>query len=593
MKRISAPQVDLLWHLSLRRAVCTAALVGLLVCGSNSAGQQGITTARTAPAVTAQGQLLAGRVVSSVDGHGIPNAQLTLAPQVRNGRRSAQAAANQTAQTDAEGRYSLLAPGAGRYTLRATASGYLGAFYLQHENLSSAIVTGAELPTDHLDFNLVPEASLHGRILDDTGEPVRANVMLYRDTSDDPLPVSTGADGASRMRIANSQQTDEDGQYDFTNVRPGRYYVAVTATPWYAVHPQVQANEDRLPYRTSIDPALNVAYPTTFYPHATTEQGAAPIALKPGSRASANIVLQAEPALTLTVQMPPSDGAPQGGRQQFPMLFSRTFGTDQGAGSVTSSRVGDTVILSGLAPGQYTLRSMGRVGDSASGLPVSLSSGPATVSLPVSGEGSTSLDLTLRSVTGATLDGANVLLRRPGNGRFPQDLSPGKVEGGVAHFADVPPGQYRVVVQQEGETWNVNRLSVGGKAVASRLLRVDGGTPGQVEVTVARYSPEVDGEVHARDGHVHPGSLVVLVPAGADTSEDLFRADQSDLDGGFQFLNVLPGNYLLIALDNHWKLNWRKTAELMPYLPQALPVTVPASGTPVIRLADPAIVQQN
>lgn len=550
--------------------------------------------AAPAPPAAVAGQTVAGRVVSSADGHPIAKASITLAPQIRAARRQGggPGATPLTAQTDADGRYQLTAPAAGRFTLRATAPGYLGSLYLEHEGFSSAIVTGAGVPTDNLVFTLLPEASLHGRVLDDSGEPVRGSVTLYRDSTD-RLPQPGYAESAPRIRPAGGTQTDEDGQYEFNNLQPGRYYVAVTAAPWYAVHPQARQNEDRMPYRSSIDPATDVAYPITFYPHATTEQAAVPIVLKAGGRSSANMVLQAEPALTLTVQMPPADGSPQGGRQAFPVLFSKVFGSEQGVAASNSGRMGDTVVISGLAPGQYAMREMGRREGLGSEVPVTLSSGSATVGLPASAAAATDLSITLRTAAGAPLeDAATVLLRRTGNGRLSQELPPGKVEQGVAHFADLPPGQYRIVVQEDGEAWNVSRLAVAGKVVASKLLRLDG-SPVQAEVTVSKYAPEVEGEVHVAGGAVHPGSLVVLVPAGADTGEDLYRLDQSDLDGGFQFYNVLPGNYLLIALDNHWKLDWRNTAELLPYLQQALPVTVPASGPAVVRLREAAIVQGN
>ena len=173
-----------------RHSVCfllRAAVVLLLApgCGRDSATAQTAATTNPPAASPGAGQTIAGRVVSSVDGHPLHNARVTLAPQLRTGRRAGpQAAPPLTALTDAEGRYRMAAPTAGRYTLRATAPGYLNSLYLQHEDFSSAVVTGTALPTDDLGFALVPEASLHGRILDDTGEPVRATVMLYRDASD-------------------------------------------------------------------------------------------------------------------------------------------------------------------------------------------------------------------------------------------------------------------------------------------------------------------------------------------------------------------------------------------------------------------------
>ena len=570
-------------------------LVWLLdVPGATSMAQAAPAAPGRSLSVESAGQTVAGRVVSAADGHPIPNATVTLTSQQRNGRRQGPPPGQgQTAQTDAEGRYRLPSQPPGKYSLRASAPGYLSTLYLEHEGFSSAILTGVGVPTDDLRFALTPEASLHGRVIDETGEPVRGGVTLYRDSRDERNAGTAGENQAQPIRPAGGTQTDDDGRYEFTNLQPGRYYIAATATPWYAVHARSLPNEA---YRTSIDPALDVAYPTTFYPHATNEQGALPIVLKAGGRAAANMLMQAERAVTLTVQMPPGDtSGPNGTPQQFPSLFRKVFGTDQFAGAQVTGRVGDTVSISGIAPGQYTMRSTGRRGpDEPGGTAVNLSAGSATVVMQGTPP-ATSSDVTvaLRTSAGAALpDSVDIELQRIGTPRGGASAAaPGKVEQGTAHFPSVDAGDYRLRLYENGNTWNVSRLSIRGKVVASKVLHLDGSSL-QAEVVASAYAPEVDGKVHAADGKVHAGSLVVLVPAGADTGADLFRADQSDLDGSFQFYNVQPGNYLLVAIDNDWTLNWQNAAALMPYLPHALPVTVAASGPRVIALQEAAAVQQ-
>ena len=552
------------------------------------------------PSVSTPGQVVAGRVTSAADGHPIAHATVSLSrqQQQRNGRRQSGGpnGAGATAQTDAAGRYAFAPQPAGRYTLRASAPGYLASLYLEHRGFSSAVVTDGGVATDDLRFALLPEASLHGRVLDDTGEPVHASITVYRDWAGEVATGNQPVGGtATQIRPAGGTTTDDDGRYEVGNLRPGRYYVAATATPWYAVHARTQPNEDRMPYRTAIDPALDVAYPVTFYPHAVTEGEAVPIALKAGQQAAANMTLQAEQAVTITVQMPPANTAAPGDAQRFPMLFQTVFGNDRGGGASVGGRVGDTVVLSGIAPGHYVVRSFGRGGPAGAETPVDVSAGPGAVTvLPVGTEAAGEVNLTLVTPAGTPVaDAIAVELQRIGAGRGGGGSAPesATVTAGAAHFAHLQPGEYRVRVSKGEAAWVVSRVTVSGRAVPSRLLRVDGGTV-QGEVVVSEYAPEVDGTVRAPDGKVYAGALVVLVPAGAKTEQDLFRADQSDLDGGYQFNGVVPGDYLLVAIEGGAELGWQSLPALMPYLAHAVPVTVPASGPRVVTLTEAAIVQQ-
>jgi len=111
-----------------------------------------------------------------------------------------------------------------------------------------------------------------------------------------------------------------------------------------------------------------------------------------------------------------------------------------------------------------------------------------------------------------------------------------------------------------------------------------------VDATISTASIRVEGFVH-RDGKPAAGSFPVLVPAGANTNEELFRRDQSDLDGSFTFSNVVPGNYIVVAVDDSAALRWTDLPTLTRYLLHGLPLSVPTTGSSAIHLTEPVTAQ--
>jgi protocatechuate 3,4-dioxygenase beta subunit len=98
----------------------------------------------------------------------------------------------------------------------------------QHENLSTAIVAGADQNTENLLFRLTPAASISGQVTDEFSGGVRnAQVMLFRKGI---------MNGREAVQMQNQSSTDDKGQFNFAALEPGRYYVAVSAQPWYAQH---------------------------------------------------------------------------------------------------------------------------------------------------------------------------------------------------------------------------------------------------------------------------------------------------------------------------------------------------------------------
>jgi hypothetical protein len=59
--------------------------------------------------------------------------------------------------------------------------------------------------------------------------------------------------------------------------------------------------------------------------------------------------------------------------------------------------------------------------------------------------------------------------------------------------------------------------------------------------------------------------MIVLVPKNPEENRELFRRDQSDLDGSFSLRDVIPGSYTVCAIQDGWDLDWGKTGVIAHY----------------------------
>ena len=91
-----------------------------------------------------------------------------------------------------------------------------------------------------------------------------------------------------------------------------------------------------------------------------------------------------------------------------------------------------------------------------------------------------------------------------------------------------------------------------------------------------------------RAGKGVAGAMVMLVPKDIEANSEWLRRDQSDLDGSFSLINVIPGDYVLVAIDDGWDLNWSQPGIMAHYLEQGQKVSVSAG---LIQLKEAAAVQ--
>ena len=403
--------------------------------------------AQNAVAPAAAQQSVSGTVVDVRDGHRIRNATVRL---VANGGGSR----IEPTTTDEEGRFNFAAVPAGKYNLSAVARGFFSAAYLEHEGFYTSIVTGAGLETTGLQLQLTRLGTIYGSVLDDAGEPgMNTQVSLYR--------VDPAGDSRPYIR-AGITNTDADGRYSFKRLMPGRYFLSVNATPWFAVHPRKDQPHAYLPYRTAVDAAVDVVYPTTFYPHATRAEDARPIDLESGDEFPANLTLTPEHSLTLSIQFPPQ---PAGVPIQYPQiqLLRRVFGRDEYV-QQSGSEFNDGVLsITGVAAGTYTvmrspsgnsfavpLREIDLSPDSTSML---MPAAPALAPLTVHVHADPAITPTAQ---------AQVQLKKK---LADQYASAPLRSNGEAVINGLSPGEYTVNIIANGAQFRVKSLVVEGKVV--------------------------------------------------------------------------------------------------------------------------------
>ena len=516
---------------------------------------------------------IAGIVVSKTDGHPLTRARVAIT-DARNSRKS------QFVITAEDGKFAFDQLPAGKYSLAGAKRGFISAFYDQHEQFSTAIVTGAGVDTVNLILKLAPNAVIFGKVLDEAGEPVRhAQVTLYADNHQQ---------GRDQILTAGNAQTNDLGAYEFPSLSPGTYFLSVSATPWYSTHPPPSSaaqpgsgaggNSE-----TAVDRSLDVAYPLIYYPDATDADSAAPIPIAGGERLQIDLQLSPAPALRLRFRVP---GDVQHG-YSFPQFEQSTFD-----GSTFVQTTGDDMVspgvveINGLPAGHYNIRFSGQNGglrmngvdltkdneqiDASAAEPL----GQVHVSAQTSGDV-------------ASLREFAVGLRGPGR----MFAAVHKLdEKGQAQLEGVPPGRYGVVVWGARKPYSIAQMSADGAQVVGHTVTVTPGASVTLMLTLVSGNAEVQGIVK-RAGKPFAGAMVVLVPKNPEGKGDLFRRDQSDLDGTFDLRAVVPGEYTVIAIENGWDLDWSQPGVIAAYARQGQLIHVQETNGETFHLKDAVQVQ--
>ena len=198
----------------MRRLALAAVILGAVALPTK--GQSPRTP--TAPLQTTS---ISGRVVDNGTGSALPNVRITV---------TAVPLGAPVVLTDADGRFSLLAPDGARGIV-ASKSGYAR---------TEVTLATAGQP---IEIRLQRGAAISGRVMDDLGEPVigaRVTAELRSDSPPNPRTIAT-------------TETDDRGEYRLAPLPSGMFTVAVTtvATAW--IRGETRHASDRGPSQHSED----------------------------------------------------------------------------------------------------------------------------------------------------------------------------------------------------------------------------------------------------------------------------------------------------------------------------------------------------
>lgn len=539
-----------------------------------------LTWLSVASSAATQSYPVSGVVLDSTSGQPLPRFAITLT--------SDKGGAGQTVPSGAQGQFSFPAVPPGKYILSGSGPGYRAQGLNQHDSYFTGVAVGPKLDATNIVFRMQQDASIRGQVVDEQNEPVRnATAQLFRIDEVDGMrrPVSVTNDG-----------TNDQGFYRFAHLRPGTYYVALSARPWYAQY-QPQSAERRTvhgdryqPPQLDADTAtrvqqeeteLNVTYPLTFYPDADDSSQASAITLHPGERFTADVVMRAVPALHLKIHYDQTRHGPGPTIMQrvfdgltIPVFASQGYGFGQGIFE-----------FAGLAPGHYTLELQGGGADKSgrSGwyrdvdvygdIDITASESPGMANV-------TGL-VTYEEGSLPTRETPYIELRNVETGDSWTDRISDKGLFGLKDN-ELRPGTYQAVLYGAPE-WILTRIVAQNAKVQGTQITLTAGASAKLACTATRVSTNLTGTV-MRDDKPIPGAMVLLVPDDGTRDQQRYRRDESDSDGTFSLRQVLPGRYTAVAILNGWNLEWGDPAVLMPYLAKGEKVVITADKTPNLTL---------
>ena len=558
----------------MRRSAAAAALFCALALALGAQERRAATT----PANFQIG----GMVVNASNNQPLAQAQVTVT-------LATDSQYTRTVTTGADGRFQFDRLKAGKYALSAERRGFARQGYEQHEGqFSTAIVIGPDVEPADLVFRAAPDASFSGRVTDDGGDSVRhARVMLIGEEL---------RDGVRARRIVRESGTDDQGYYHIAHLRPGAYYVAVSARPWYAqaaMPLRMDAGEigktvTVAPVDATRNAALDAAYPLTFYPEATDASAATPITLHAGDRASADIILRTVPALHVRINN--AGGGEAGGfaaGQFFPSMTQIIFDSIEVPMQSSAQHIGPNIaVITGIAPGHYLLRLEANPRSFGPRQPFASADQPRPMRVrELDLAGDTELDAnesiaaaavsgTVKLADGQSMPkGMTVELRnRAGHSM----LAPTNASGEFVFPGGAPSGNYELLMSS-GEGMFIRSATATGAKIAGRMLQISSSDAVTLSIAAGAGIGRIEG-VALREGKPQSGAMILLVPRDPANNQPLFRRDQSDSDGTFTLARVLPGRYTLLALENGWELEWSKPEVLKPFLAGGTSVVVEPNG---------------
>jgi hypothetical protein len=418
-----------------------------------------------------------------------------------------------TTTTDARGAFRIEGVAGGSYTARFSKQGF------QPPDRDAAAlrpfrVTAGSDPI-RLEARMTPLGKISGRVLAGDDNPV-ASARIELRLTDEPM--------------AQMKSTDQQGNFSFDPVRPGRY--TLKAQPPADLKPPAPSGDRRLGWvRTYYPDAPDLATATTIIIQPASELSgydvklrAVPVhrlrgvVLDPRGDPSPRILVKAE----TTDEYPPVEfqaTSAEDGSFEFPALHDSEWRlTAQKDGAESKFTAFTTTVMAGSDLDRQVLR----------------------LSPPFSQQGSVSFDVsgalqTLRSRTGVYLEPLG------GGSNSPQ--SPIDQDGNFK-MENVSPGLYKIHSISTGPPFYLASITLGDRSLLGQFVELSSGSP-PIRITYKSDGGGVRGTV--KDCR---GALVKLMLRDADLRDSqLVRSAACDATGRFEIPGIRPGSYYAWAHD--------------------------------------------
>ncbi len=522
------------------------------------------------PKITDPKQLckVEGRVVNGVSGEPLRKVTLTL-------RRMAADAESLVSTSDPEGRFVFENVEPGTYQLTAERAGFLRQAYgsrtLPYPGTPITLSAGQHLRD--LEFKLLPQGVISGRVVDEEGEPVpQVQVMALR--------TGGGRAGAS---MRGGAMSNDVGEFRIAGLAPGRYHLRAMPMSFGRFFAEA--------VRPGNPNAPEEGFRPTYYPGTTDRAGAAVIEVGAGQEVPGIMILLRRGPLYRIQGKVVGLTAEHPAREVRVALMPR--GRDEPflgiAGSPGASVQADgSFLLTQVAPGSYyvavttfpgRMRPLGRV-------PVEVTSSDLKdvvvtlgASLTLSGavrvEGQPKTELGTVRVGLMAVEGVSF-----------NPLSAEVKADGTFQIEDVMQDKYVVNVSAgQGDVY-LKAVRIGGREAGDPELDLSNAEGHvTVELVLSTRVAVLEGTVTDGDKPA-PGMFAVLTPEPFREGRGyLVRGATSDQNGRFELRALRPGEYKLYAFEDADLAYARDPEALKPFEQKALKVTLKEGERRAVQLS--------
>jgi hypothetical protein len=475
---------------------------------------------------------LEGQVLSQT-GEPLRKATLRLAPYYAD--RSSNAV-SYTDTTDGTGKFVFEGVLPGRYTLSAERTGFLaqnyGARGATNSSPGSVLALAAGESMKDLDFKLIPQGVVTGRLTDADGDPVPGIQVFAMQT--------VHARGQRGLAPAGHAQTDDQGNFRIANLSPGPYYVSADDT-----QSRLHAQDNNVRPGRVLDRTSNV---TTYYPDSLDAAGATALQIVAGSELRGiDIRMRRERVFSIRgLMIDAATGKPV--RTDVSAHLKGSSRSSFDPAWQTSSREDGTFELRNLLPGEYVLmastsnrgeRAYGRdevsIADSdITGVKLTLEQGvTVTGTVKLEGDGPpVRLSIFLSDMGGAYGHASSTVARNDG----------------TFEFRGIALGKYAVGMEMLPDGAYIKSVRFGGQDVTHTMLDFTSGVNGSLEILLSPHAAGVSGTVKNKDGAAMTGVEVTLWPKQGQ-SKSVYRGS-TDQNGDFRIAGLAPGDYYINAWED-------------------------------------------